>query len=189
MATPAVAPPGYSLPTYNGLPNTTNSVYDLAYSVTNTQPGQDVYGSSRPVQVALNRFNAFDPTALNGIATNPSFPSGHTTYAYTDGILLAMLVPQQYQSMLARAADYANSRIVLGVHYPLDIIGGRALAHLRPRPGLHQPGLHQQRRDDRYGAQPAEPVRSGADPDPGLPRRPVRQHRRGVCGERRQHHR
>jgi hypothetical protein len=123
-----VAPPGYSLPTYNGLPNTTNSVYDLAYSVTNTQPGQDVYGSSRPVQVALNRFNAFDPTALNGIATNPSFPSGHTTYAYTDGILLAMLVPQQYQSMLARAADYANSRIVLGVHYPLDIIGGRALA-------------------------------------------------------------
>ncbi|MEE7462826.1 autotransporter outer membrane beta-barrel domain-containing protein [Methylobacterium fujisawaense] len=128
VPTPAVTPAGYSLPTYNGLPNTTNSVYDLAYGVTNTQPGQDVYGSSRPVQVALNRFNAFDPTALSGIATNPSFPSGHTTYAYTDGILLAMLVPQQYQSMLARAADYANSRIVLGVHYPLDIIGGRALA-------------------------------------------------------------
>lgn len=125
---PAVAPAGYSLPTANGLPNTTNSVYDLAYGVTNTQAGQDVYGSSRPVQAAPARFNIFDPTALNGIATNPSFPSGHTTYAYTDGILLAMLVPQQYQSMLARAADYANSRIVLGVHYPLDIIGGRALA-------------------------------------------------------------
>jgi subtilase-type serine protease len=128
VAVPAVAPAGYSLPTLNGLPNTTNSVYDLAYGVTNTQSGQDVYGSSRPVQVAPARFNAFDPTALSGIATNPSFPSGHTTYAYTDGILLAMLVPQQYQSMLARAADYANSRIVLGVHYPLDIIGGRALA-------------------------------------------------------------
>ncbi|MCJ2122870.1 phosphatase PAP2 family protein, partial [Methylobacterium sp. J-077] len=128
VAVPAVAPAGYSLPTYNGLPNATSSVYDLAYGVTNTQPGQDVYGSSRPVQVAASRFNAFDPTALNGIATNPSFPSGHTTYAFTDGILLAMLVPQQYQSMLARAADYANDRIVLGVHYPLDIIGSRALA-------------------------------------------------------------
>ncbi|WP_345819330.1 autotransporter domain-containing protein [Methylobacterium fujisawaense] len=128
VAVPAVAPAGYSLPTANGLPNTTNSVYDLAYGVTNTQAGQDVYGSSRPVQAAPARFNTFDPTALNGIATNPSFPSGHTTYAFTDGILLAMLVPQQYQSMLARAADYANSRIVLGVHYPLDIIGGRALA-------------------------------------------------------------
>ncbi|MDP4004542.1 autotransporter domain-containing protein [Methylobacterium sp. NEAU K] len=128
VAVPAVAPAGYVLPTYNGLPNTTNSVYDLAYGVTNTQPGQDIYGSSRPVQVAPARFNAFDPTALNGIATNPSFPSGHTTYAYTDGILLAMLMPQQYQNMLARAADYANDRIVLGVHYPLDIIGSRALA-------------------------------------------------------------
>ncbi len=128
VAVPAIAPAGYTLPTYNGLPNTTNSVYDLAYGVTNTQAGQDVYGSSRPVQVAPSQYNAFDPTALNGIATNPSFPSGHTTYAYTDGILLAMLVPQQYQSMLLRAADYANNRIVLGVHYPLDIIGSRALA-------------------------------------------------------------
>ncbi|MCJ2050615.1 autotransporter domain-containing protein [Methylobacterium sp. J-070] len=128
VAAPAVAPPGYGLPSYNGLPNTTNSVYDLAYGVSNNQPGQDVYGSSRPIQVAPGRFNAFDPTALTGIATNPSFPSGHTTYAFTDGILLAMLVPQQYQSMMARAADYANNRIVLGVHYPLDIIGSRALA-------------------------------------------------------------
>ncbi|KNY20528.1 autotransporter domain-containing protein [Methylobacterium sp. ARG-1] len=127
-AVPAVAPAGYTLPTYNGLPNTTNSVYDLAYGVNNTQPGQDVYGSSRPVQVAPKRFNAFDPTALNGIATNPSFPSGHTTYAFTSGYLLAMLVPQQYQSLLLRASEYGESRIVLGVHYPLDVIGSRALS-------------------------------------------------------------
>ncbi|GBU18169.1 MULTISPECIES: autotransporter domain-containing protein [Methylobacterium] len=125
---PAVAPAGYTLPTFNGLPNTTDSVYDLAYGVRNTQAGQDVYGSSRPVQVAPNRFNTFDPTALNGLATNPSFPSGHTTYAFTDGILLAMLVPTQFQSMVARAAEYGDSRIRLGVHYPLDIIASRALA-------------------------------------------------------------
>lgn len=125
---PAVAPAGYSLPTFNGLPNTLNSVYDLAYGVTNTQPGQDVYGSSRPVQVAPNSFNKFDPTALQGLATNPSFPSGHTTYAFTDSILLGMLVPQLYQSMLVRAAEYGDSRVDLGVHYPLDIIGSRALA-------------------------------------------------------------
>jgi subtilase-type serine protease len=35
---PAVAPPGYTLPTFNGLPNSINSVYDLAYGV--TQPGR-----------------------------------------------------------------------------------------------------------------------------------------------------
>ena len=128
VAVPAVAPAGYGLPTYDGLPNTTNSVYDRAYGVTNTQPGQDVYGSSRPVQVAPGRINPFDPTALTGLATNASFPSGHTTYAFTSGYLLAMLVPQQYQNVLLRASEYGESRIVLGVHYPLDVIGSRALA-------------------------------------------------------------
>ncbi|CAO4175191.1 autotransporter domain-containing protein [Methylorubrum populi] len=128
VAVPAVAPAGYSLPVVNGLPNTRDSVYDLAYGVTNLQSGQNVYGDSRPAQVAPNRYNRFDPTALNGIATNPAFPSGHTTYAFTTSILQAMLVPQQYQGMLARGAEYGDSRIVLGVHYPLDVIGGRALA-------------------------------------------------------------
>ncbi|TXN39698.1 autotransporter outer membrane beta-barrel domain-containing protein [Methylobacterium sp. WL30] len=141
---PAVAPAGYTLPTgpytipagspagaagtTGTLPNRFDSVLDLAYGVRNTQAGQDVYGSSRPIQVAASRYNVFDPTALSGIATNPSFPSGHTQYAYTDGYLLAMLVPQQYQNMLLRASDYANDRIVLGVHYPLDIIASRAFS-------------------------------------------------------------
>ncbi|MDR3535075.1 MAG: autotransporter domain-containing protein [Acetobacteraceae bacterium] len=126
--TAAVAPSGYTLPTANGLPNATNSVYDLAYGVINTGSNQDIYGDSRPVQVAPTGVNGYDPTALSGLATNPSFPSGHTTYAYTDSILIGMLTPQLYQSMLLRASEYGNSRISLGVHYPLDIIGSRALA-------------------------------------------------------------
>nr|WP_256442940.1 MULTISPECIES: autotransporter domain-containing protein [unclassified Bradyrhizobium] len=107
------------------MPNKTDSVYDLAYGINNTQPGQNIYGDSRPAQVS-NQIKLFDPTALNGINTNPSFPSGHTNYAYTDSILIGMMVPELYQSMLLRASEYANSRIVLGVHYPLDIIASRA---------------------------------------------------------------
>jgi uncharacterized protein with beta-barrel porin domain/membrane-associated phospholipid phosphatase len=126
--TAAVAPSGLTLPTANGYPNLKTSVYDTAYGVSNTGSGQDVYGSSRPAQVAPSKINLFDPTALAGINTNPSFPSGHTNYAWTDSILTGMLVPQEYQSMLSRAAQYGNSRIVLGVHYPLDIIGSRSFA-------------------------------------------------------------
>ncbi|WP_267428748.1 phosphatase PAP2 family protein, partial [Methylobacterium sp. GC_Met_2] len=122
---PAVAPTGYSLPTYNGLPNTTNSVYDLAYGVTNRQGGQNPYGSSRPYQVAPSRITIYNPLATIGVDTNSSFPSGHTAYGFTYGTLLAMLVPQQYQSMLLRASEYGESRSVLGVHYVLDVIGGR----------------------------------------------------------------
>ena len=128
-----VAPTGYTLPTFNGLPNTTNNVYDTAYGVKNTDIGQNQFGSSRPVQVRpptgpAPHINLFDPTAIAGLTTNPSFPSGHTTYAYTDSILLGMMTPELYQSMLSRGSEFANSRIVLGVHYPLDIIASRSLA-------------------------------------------------------------
>ena len=128
-----VAPTGYTLPTFNGLPNTTNNVYDTAYGVKNTDMGQNQFGSSRPVQVRpptgpAPHINLFDPTAIAGLTTNPSFPSGHTTYAYTDSILLGMITPELYQSALSRGSEFANSRIVLGVHYPLDIIASRSLA-------------------------------------------------------------
>jgi len=124
--TVAVAPAGMTLPTAGGLPNMTNSVYDQAYGVTNTQANQNIYGDSRPVQVAPGRINGYDPNALTGLAANPSFPSGHATYAYTDAILTGMLVPQDYQAMLLRGSEYGNSRIALGVHYPLDIIASRS---------------------------------------------------------------
>ena len=54
-----------------------------------------------------------------------SFPSGHTTTAYEAGITLATLLPELAPEILARASEAGNSRIVLGVHYPLDIVGGR----------------------------------------------------------------
>jgi membrane-associated phospholipid phosphatase len=60
-----------------------------------------------------------------GICTGGSFPSGHTTTAYQAGITLATLLPELAPEILARASEAGNNRIVLGVHYPLDIVGGR----------------------------------------------------------------
>ena len=71
------------------------------------------------------------PTLLWQIAnsTNPygdgAFVSGHTNLAYNQALGLAFLVPQQYRSLLVRAADLGNNRIVAGMHSPLDVIGGR----------------------------------------------------------------
>jgi subtilase-type serine protease len=135
----AIAPPGYTLPTFNGLPNMTDSVYDLAYGVTNTQPCQiingmeicqDKYGNSRPFQVAPTQVVQYYQLNVveGGLTNDPAFPSGHTTYGYTDSILLAMLVPELYQSMMVRASEYGNDRLVVGAHHPTDVIGARALA-------------------------------------------------------------
>jgi membrane-associated phospholipid phosphatase len=60
-----------------------------------------------------------------GICTGGSFPSGHTTTAYQAGITLATLLPELAPEILARASEAGNDRIVLGVHYPIDIMGGR----------------------------------------------------------------
>lgn len=60
-----------------------------------------------------------------GLCTGGSFPSGHTTTAYQAGLTLATLLPQLAPSILARTSEAGTNRLVLGVHYPLDIIGGR----------------------------------------------------------------
>lgn len=54
-----------------------------------------------------------------------SFPSGHTEQASVQGLVLATLLPELAPQILARASEAGNNRIVLGVHYPLDVIGGR----------------------------------------------------------------
>src|SRR5262249_35185444 len=65
---------------------------------------------------------------LQHLAANPAYPSGHTVYGYMESLLLALLVPERYQQMVTRAAEYGNDRIVLGAHYPMDVLAGRTLA-------------------------------------------------------------
>jgi hypothetical protein len=62
------------------------------------------------------------------LTNSPSYPSGHTTYGYTGSLVLAILVPERYQQMMARGAEYGNDRILVGAHYAMDVLGGRTLA-------------------------------------------------------------
>ena len=54
-----------------------------------------------------------------------SFPSGHTNKAYSRAVSIAAMVPELAPEILARASEAGNNRIVLGVHYALDVMGGR----------------------------------------------------------------
>lgn len=60
-----------------------------------------------------------------GLCTGGSFPSGHTTTVYQAGITLATLLPELAPEILTRSSEAANNRMTVGVHYALDIIGGR----------------------------------------------------------------
>lgn len=61
-------------------------------------------------------------------ADGGSFPSGHTNTGYTDAMLLAEMVPERFEALMQRGARYGYSRLVLGVHYPLDVMGSRMVA-------------------------------------------------------------
>jgi len=59
---------------------------------------------------------------------NGSYPSGHTVWGHTVGLVLSEMVPERRAQLMKRAEEYADNRVVAGVHYPSDIEGGRMAA-------------------------------------------------------------
>ena len=117
-------------------------VFGESYSLAAGLPGADPFGDSRPFQtepkiaqiVGPDYFNTpsendvYNNGPVSSLVKSPSYPSGHTTYGYTASLVLAILVPERYQQMVARGAEYGNSRILMGAHYAMDVLGGRTTA-------------------------------------------------------------
>ena len=116
----------------------TTDVFGRAYGPPVGSGKANPFGNSRPFQTephftkyAGKDFCGSETTNtdnLKHLAANPAYPSGHTVYGYMESVLLALLVPERYQQMVTRAAEYGNDRIVLGSHYAMDVLAGRTLA-------------------------------------------------------------
>ncbi|WP_406835540.1 glycoside hydrolase domain-containing protein [Streptomyces sp. AHU1] len=81
--------------------------------------------------------------SYSGLATSGSYPSGHAYGGYEAGTVLATLLPELAPSILARTSEYGDNRVVLGFHYPLDVMGGRitgqaTVAHRWADPGFRE---------------------------------------------------
>ncbi len=59
-----------------------------------------------------------------------SFPSGHTLHAVCFTMLAVAHVPQLALVLVPFASLVAMSRVVLGLHYPTDVLAGAALGAL-----------------------------------------------------------
>src|SRR5687767_159889 len=51
---------------------------------------------------------------------SPSFPSGHSLWAYTEAYLFGELLPAKRQDFIKVAAEVRWSRELMGIHYPSD---------------------------------------------------------------------
>jgi len=55
---------------------------------------------------------------------NGSFPSGHTVLAFSAAAAIAFCYPRAAWLLYAAAAAIGISRVIAGVHWPIDILGG-----------------------------------------------------------------
>ena len=62
-----------------------------------------------------------------GVDNESSFPSGHTARAFAVATLVSVRMGRKYVPLLALAIGVALSRIIIGVHFPSDVVGGAFL--------------------------------------------------------------
>jgi len=81
-----------------------------------------LYARARPPQV--------DPRVqpVVPVPATASYPSGHVTRAFTWALVLAEIYPDKRDELLARAHRAAWGRVLAGVHFPSDLIGGQLMA-------------------------------------------------------------
>jgi acid phosphatase (class A) len=68
------------------------------------------------------------PTTLCPKGINYSYPSGHSTFGVMTALILAEMVPEKHDALLARGWEYGRGRVINGVHFPTDVEAGRIAA-------------------------------------------------------------
>ena len=84
-----------------------------------------VIGRGRPRLLQADGPFHFEPfSAADALA---SFPSGHTTSAFAAAVALGFMRPDWRGRLLGAALLIGVSRVLVGAHYPSDVVGGAAL--------------------------------------------------------------
>ncbi|HTD04606.1 phosphatase PAP2 family protein [Undibacterium sp.] len=84
-----------------------------------TDPAKDFWKRPRPHQYS----DLAKPVVK--LSSSYSYPSGHATAGTLMGIVLANMVPERRAEIMQRAYEYANNRIVAGIHFRSDVDAGR----------------------------------------------------------------
>lgn len=119
------------------------ATYELLSLVNNdtgivTNVAKKIFNRTRPWGVDVTLPNC---DAGRGKQPVGSYPSGHSTLAFSVGYALAQLMPDKAPVILARAKDYALSREYCGVHFASDSAASQVLATLATARILAAPAL------------------------------------------------
>jgi acid phosphatase (class A) len=81
---------------------------------------------------------------VNSNAADYGYPSGHAATGYLEALALIQMVPEKRDAILARADDYAHSRVVCGVHYPADGAASKSVAYAMMGIMMNNPRFRQE---------------------------------------------
>ena len=76
------------------------------------------------LKLAVGEHRPNEPDPLVTIPHSHSFPSGHTATAFAGATVLSRLLPRGAPAFYLLALAVAYSRLYVGVHFPLDLVGG-----------------------------------------------------------------
>lgn len=106
----------------DNLPKTTDFFAKVqADAAAITDQAKDIWKRPRPFMI--------DPTLASGkLEKSFSYPSGHSTESMVLALVLADLLPDKKDAILAQARLIGWHRIQIARHYPTDIYAGRVFA-------------------------------------------------------------
>ncbi len=76
------------------------------------------------LKTAFNLPRPLGIAARGEIPTNPGFPSGHTTNAFTVATVIWSRYPAWRVPFVVLAISTGVSMVILGLHFPSDVLGG-----------------------------------------------------------------
>jgi autotransporter-associated beta strand protein len=121
--------------------------------------GYPVYDSDVVVAPQLLRQRSANP------ADDGGFVSGHTNAVFLAALAFAYAVPERFQELVTRAFEISHSRIVAGMHSPVDVVGGRVLATALAAAILNDPANAELKAAARGQAAAYFQAKTGATPD------------------------
>lgn len=106
-----------------------------------TEPAKRFYKYARPYRwsSSVQVLPTLVPAKSSTPTTDGGFTSGHSAEAVRDAVAMAYAVPERFQEMLSRGLELGESRILAGMHSPLDVLSGRILGQASAAANLADP--------------------------------------------------